>query len=563
MKNKIDLLKKEFKKFDIDGYVIPKNDEFFSSFDKNYRLQNITKFSGSAGIAIVTKTKNYLFVDGRYTLQAKLQSGKTFKIVDITRSLPKNILKKIRLGIDPKLFTNKNLDLLFGNKIEMISIKENLIDKIFRKKTFRLNPFYSLDQKFTGESTTSKINKIVQFLNKKKLDYILITAPENVAWILNIRGHDHPNSPLPNSYLLIDRKKNKFLISEKSKIKNLINDKTIKKSEFFELKHFETLIKNLKKGKINIDQKTCSLMIEKIISNNHQIKKLEDPIYFLKSIKNKIEIDLMKKAHIEDGLALTRFIYWIKNASKKLDEVDAANILEKFRKKSKNYLYPSFDTIAGAGSNGAIIHYRAEKKNCKKINKNDIFLFDSGGQYKYGTTDVTRTICFNKPSKKIKDIFTRVLKGHIAVYLSNLKKENTGQQIDKRARKYLKDINLDYAHGTGHGVGFFLNVHEGPQSISKYNKIKLIEGMILSNEPGYYKENSFGIRIENLVHITNENKKLIFKNLTFAPIDTDLINFDLLNKEEKNYLFKYHLEIYALYSKFLKPKERKWLAGLI
>ena len=353
------------------------------------------------------------------------------------------------------------------------------------------------------------------------------------------------------------------MISEKSKIKNLINDKTIKKSEFFELKHFETLIKNLKKGKINIDQKTCSLMIEKIISNNHQIKKLEDPIYFLKSIKNKIEIDLMKKAHIEDGLALTRFIYWIKNASKKLDEVDAANILEKFRKKSKNYLYPSFDTIAGAGSNGAIIHYRAEKKNCKKINKNDIFLFDSGGQYKYGTTDVTRTICFNKPSKKTRDIFTRVLKGHIAVYLSNLKKENTGQQIDKRARKYLKDINLDYAHGTGHGVGFFLNVHEGPQSISKYNKIKLIEGMILSNEPGYYKENSFGIRIENLVHITSENEKLSFKNLTFAPIDTDLINFDLLNKEEKNYLFKYHLEIYALYSKFLKPKERKWLAGLI
>ena len=212
----------------------------------------------------------------------------------------------------------------------------------------------------------------------------------------------------------------------------------------------------------------------------------------------------MIDAHYEDGLALTKFIYWIKHNKKKINEIDAEKKLESFRKKSKNYLYPSFNTIAGSGKNGAIVHYRANPKNCRWLNKNEIFLFDSGGQYKFGTTDVTRTICFKKQSSKIKDIFTRVLKGHIAVYQSNLKKHDNGKKIDVRARKYLKEIGLDYAHGTGHGVGFFLNVHEGPQSISKYNKVKLKEGMIISNEPGFYKENEFGIRIENLVYIKKE-----------------------------------------------------------
>ena len=243
--------------------------------------------------------------------------------------------------------------------------------------------------------------------------------------------------------------------------------------------------------------------------------------------------------------------------------MQAQNKLESFRKLNKNYLYPSFDTIAGSGKNGAIVHYRANKQNCRNIGKEDILLCDSGGQYKYGTTDVTRTICFSKPKPHIKDIFTKVLKGHIAVVNTNLKKDNTGKKIDIRARKFLKKEGLDYAHGTGHGVGFFLNVHEGPQSISKYNNIKIEKGMILSNEPGYYKKNHFGIRIENLVYVKKLKSKLFFNNLTLAPMEKDLINYKLLDKIEKDYLFRYHLNIYFEYFALLGRKERKWLASLI
>ncbi len=268
----------------------------------------------------------------------------------------------------------------------------------------------------------------------------------------------------------------------------------------------------------------------------------------------------MVKSHIEDGVALTKFLYWLKNKKhKNLTEIKAEKKLENFRKKNKNYLYPSFNTIAGTGSNGAIIHYRATKKSNKIVKKKDIFLCDSGGQYKYGTTDVTRTVCFTSQPKKIKKIFTLVLKGHIAVASSNISKVNSGKKLDFFARKYLKRFNLDYKHGTGHGVGYFLNVHEGPQSISRFNNIKFQRGMILSNEPGYYKEGKFGIRIENLIYINQNNKKLFFENLTLAPIDKDLIDYNLLTKKEKDYLLTYHLNVYSKLSKYLNEKEKKWL----
>ena len=324
------------------------------------------------------------------------------------------------------------------------------------------------------------------------------------------------------------------------------------------------MINNLKGKKIIIDPLSCSLHNEKIISSKFEILKKIDPCYKLKSIKNSTEINHMINAHIEDGVALTKFIYWMKNINKKkITEIDAKNKLEYFRKYNKNYLFPSFTTIAGTGSNGAIVHYRVSKKSNKVILKNDLFLCDSGGQYKYGTTDVTRTLCFSKQSNSVKNIFTKVLKGHIAVAIANISRYSTGGKIDIKARQFLRKDGLDYAHGTGHGVGFFLNVHEGPQSISKNNNVKLEEGMVVSNEPGFYKKNYFGIRIENLVYIKRKNKKLFFENLTLAPIEKDLINFNLLNKEEKNYLFKYHLNVYSKISKFLNFKEKKWLASLI
>jgi len=329
-------------------------------------------------------------------------------------------------------------------------------------------------------------------------------------------------------------------------------------------KNFQNLILNLSDNKFIIDKKTCSLFYEQLIKSKFKIIDNEDPTYLLKAIKNKKEINHMIKSHILDGAALTKFLYWIKNINKKkITEVDAQNKLEKFRKNNKEYLFPSFQTIAGAGPNGAIVHYRAKKDSCRIINKSDIFLCDSGGQYKYGTTDVTRTICFSKPNNNIKDIFTKVLKGHIAVANTNLNKINTGKKIDIRARKFLKMSGLDYAHGTGHGVGFFLNVHEGPQSISKLNNVKILEGMIVSNEPGFYKEKSFGIRIENLVYVKKINNNLSFKNLTLAPIDKDLINYKLLTPNEKKYLFTYHLNVYSKLSKHLTINERKWLASHI
>ena len=340
--------------------------------------------------------------------------------------------------------------------------------------------------------------------------------------------------------------------------------KKINKKNVIDIKDLPNLIQKLEGKKFIIDSNSCSIFYENIIKSKFKILDKDDPIYKLKSIKNLYEVNHMIEAHKKDGLALTKFIYWIKNINKKtITEVDAQNKLEKFRKLNKDYLFPSFNTIAGSGSNGAIIHYRAAIKTTKKINKKDILLVDSGGQYKYGTTDVTRTICFSNQKKSIKNAYTNVLKGHIAVVLTNLNKDNTGKKIDIRARKFLKNEGLDYAHGTGHGVGFFLNVHEGPQSISKYNTIKIQKGMILSNEPGYYKKNHFGIRIENLIYVKELKDKLFFNNLTLAPIEKDLINYKLLDKTEKDYLFRYHLNIYSEYSALLNTKERKWLASLI
>ena len=284
----------------------------------------------------------------------------------------------------------------------------------------------------------------------------------------------------------------------------------------------------------------------------------------MKSIKNKIEIKNMIETHIKDGAALTRFIYWLKKVNKnKITEIDAKNKLERFRKLNKDYIFPSFETISGTGSNGAIIHYKVNKKSNKVIQKDHIFLCDSGGQYKYGTTDVTRTFCFAEQKQDIKDKYTMVLKGHIAVTNTDLKNVNSGKKIDVRARKFLKKNGLDYSHGTGHGVGFFSNVHEGPQSISKYNSVKLKEGMILSNEPGYYKKGNYGIRIENLVYVKEDKKKLMFENLTLAPLEKDLINFNMLNKKEIDYIFKYHLLVYSKLSKYLTTNQKKWLASFL
>jgi Xaa-Pro aminopeptidase len=564
MNKEIKELRKKFKKYDIDGYIVPKNDDYFTEYSKINRLKIISNFSGSAGLAIVLKDKNYLFTDGRYTIQSEIESGKYFKIVGYEKIINCNLFKNLKLGLDPKLFTYEQIKKFFlkHNKIKFLS--NNLIDEIKTQKNSNNFPFFSLKDEIVGESSKSKINKIVNHLKKNKADCLFVSAPENVAWILNIRGGDGPNSPLPNSRLIINKSKKIYLITELSKAKKLIKQKIINKNQIVAEGDLPKKILSLNGKNFIIDNKSCSVFYENIIKSKFKVTKREDPTYLLKAIKNNTEIDNMISSHVIDGVALTKFIYWIKKVNKKkITEVDAQIKLEKFRKKNNKYLYPSFETIAGAGGNGAIVHYRAKKGSCRTIRKNDIFLCDSGGQYKYGTTDVTRTICFTKPKPSIKNIFTKVLKGHIAVANTDLKLDNTGIKIDKRARKFLNQSKLDYAHGTGHGVGFFLNVHEGPQSISKLNKVKIQEGMILSNEPGYYKKNSYGIRIENLVFVKKFKQKIGFENLTLAPIEKDLINYNLLTKSEKDYLFKYHLEVYSKLSKYLSLNERKWLASFI
>ena len=550
----------------LDGYIIPKNDEFFTEYSKTSKLEMVSKFTGSAGFILILKNTNHLFVDGRYTTQAKQQSGKRFNIHEIPYVWPKDILKNYNpknIGFDPKLFTKDTLKLYFNNSCNLFPVTSNL----FKNRIEKINNdnlVYSISSSISGESSQSKIKRLKKIIKRKEIDNLFISSNENVCWLLNIRGKDLPNSPIANFQAIFTNKHEIFLFGDIRKLKiikkKLLNENIV----FFEKNKFFQILNSLKGKSFGIDNKTCSLFNENLINSKYIIKNRTDPIYKLKSIKNSIEIKNMKDVHIQDGVAVTKFLFWIKNTKiDKLDEIKVEKKLESFRKLSKNFLFPSFGTIAGSGPNGAIIHYRSNKKSNRKLKKNHLLLLDSGGQYKWGTTDVTRTISFNKPNKKIKELYTRVLKGHIAVAVAKIDKLKNGNNLDKLARKSLKSINLDYKHGTGHGVGFFMNVHEGPQSISKNNFVKLEKGMIISNEPGYYLENKFGIRIENLVYVDSIKKKLFLKNLTFVPLEKDLIETSLLTKIEKDYIFNYHLETYLKISPYLKNNERKWFVKLI
>ena len=562
----INKIKTLIKNYNLDGYIIPKNDVFFTEYSKTNKLETIAKFTGSAGFVLILKNTNHLFVDGRYTIQARKQSGNKFKIHEIPFVWPKNICEEKKLsniGFDPKIFTNDILKTYFNDFCNLVPINQKLFEEKI-EKIKKENLVYSIDHKIIGETVKSKINRLKKILKKNKIDNLFISSGENVCWLLNIRGKDLPNSPVANFQAILTSQGKVILLGDLRKLKNIKNELIKKKISCFERSAFFKILNYLKGKSFCIDGKSCSVLNENLIKSKFYIKNRIDPIYDLKSIKNNIEIKNMVNAHIEDGVALTKFLYWIKNSNiKNLDELKVEKKLENFRKKNKNFLYPSFSTIAGSGPNGAIIHYRSNKVSNRKLNKEHLLLVDSGGQYKWGTTDVTRTISFNKPKRKLKELYTRVLKGHIAVALAEIDKIKNGHNLDRLARRSLKSINLDYRHGTGHGVGFFMNVHEGPQSISKNNFVKLKKGMIVSNEPGYYLENNFGIRIENLVYIDGIKNKLFVKNLTYAPLEKDLIEEKLLNKAEKDYILKYHLETYSKISPFLNEKERKWLAKLI
>ena len=556
--NKIKRLRSNFVKFNIDGYIVPKNDEYFNEYSSPDRLKIISNFDGSAGLAIILRHKNYLFVDGRYTIQAKSQSSENFNIVEIHKKLPWKVLKhKIKIGYNPYCFTSLTLRRYFKNYFVLVPIYSDLITKNEQRKTKK--KFYFVEDNISGESSKSKISKVIKFIHKDKSDCLFVTAPENIAWLLNIRGGDNPHSPIPNCRLILKKNGKIYLFANKSKIRNLFSNDSFKKVKVINENNTNIFLKELNSKKIIIDRLSCSLAYENTIKNKINISNTNDPIYNLKSIKNSIEIKNFINSHILDGVAVIKFLYWIKNLKKNISELDAEKKLNFFRMKNKRYLFPSFNTIAASGPNGAIIHYRANKKSNRLIKKNDIFLFDSGGQYKFGTTDITRTISFEKKSNRIKNIFSNVLKGHIAVANANLNKLKSGHLLDNLARKFLRKKGLDYPHGTGHGVGYFLNVHEGPVAISKGYKIKLRPGHVMSNEPGFYKKGKFGIRLENMIYVKKLQNKICFKNLTMVPFDKELINFKLLTKKEKNYLINYNLEIYSNVEKYLNYQEKFWL----
>ena len=561
---KIIKLRKLFKIFNLDGYIIPKNNNFFGEYvsDAEDNLKYISNFTGSAGFAVILKNKNYIFVDGRYTIQSSIQCGNQFKICTIPQKYPFDIFKKeknLNLGFDPKLHTENSLNRLFGNSfINLKPINENLIDLTWkREKNTNIKPFYLIEDKDAGLKVDHKLTKLVKLIKFNKVNYLFTTASENVAWLLNTRGQDTDYSPLPNSHAVIDENGKIFLFCNLKKINKSFKTKINKNVKIYDFNLLPNFFSNLSNKKILIDTLTCSIFYKSIIRKNNLITEKQDPIYYLKSLKNKTEIKNSIISHIYDGAALTKFIFWLKNSfrTKKINEISAQEKLLEFRKKNKSFHDLSFPTISGAGPNSAIIHYKADKKNNRVLKQGDVYLVDSGGQYLYGTTDVTRTLSLDVQNNKIKDIFTRVLKGHIAVASFKLNKNSYGDKIDQSARKFLRDINLDYPHGTGHGVGYFSNVHEGPQAISRGNKVKFKEGMITSNEPGYYKKNHFGIRIENLVYVKKTRDKLKFEDLTLVPIDKTLIEKKLLTSFEKNWLNKYHQKVFNKLKKFMNKFE--------
>ena len=521
------------------------------------------------------KDKAAIFVDGRYETQSNLEVDKkvfeTVPISDISINqwINKNYKhSKVKIGFDSWLFSITSFYEIKNNLNNNIILKpsSNLIDIIWKNKKEEIkNEFFVHPIKYSGLKKEKKIEIILNDVIEERF-CILFTKPESICWMLNIRGKDYPHNPLLKSYAILYDDGLIDLFLDLSKL-NVKTKNFLKGINFIDIKNFETFLSKAKNRPIRIDRSTCPYTVE-IIAKKNKLKLIDkkDPCISKKAIKNPTEIKNAKIAHIVDGLAFTNFLYWFdKINKKKLDEITIIKKLEEFRVKTNKLEDISFDTICGSGPNGAIIHYRATKNSNRNIKKNEILLIDSGGQYKEGTTDITRTISFGKVTPDFKKNYTTVLKGMINLSKFKWPTGLTGRELDVIARSPLWERNLDYNHGTGHGVGSFLSVHEGPQSISKRSEEIIQPGMIISNEPGYYEEGKYGIRIENILLVTKDkkttNKKitLMFETLTLAPISTDLIDKKILNHEEILWINSYHEKVFKTYENFLVPEKKKWL----
>jgi Xaa-Pro aminopeptidase len=571
---KLKLFLKEQK---IDFFLLPNSDEFFSEYLPKHekRIEYLTGFRGSNATIIFGVEKSYFFTDGRYILQAKneldLSEFEIFNIADKSPLiwLKENLSEDKNLAVDAKLLSINFVKAL-PKRAKIIFLESNPVDKIWQNRVQANNSaVFFCDKNLTGSDSLTKRNQLLQSL---EADALIITKPENICWLLNIRAADIEFMPLLLAYAILFKNGEIDLFVDEKRIFDL-NHPDLKGVNLIQADCFDLRIAVLRKSlkKIQIDAASTNYWLFQLLEkNNFEIINKTDAAELIKSCKNDAEIKSAIKSHIVDGIALTKFLFWLENSLKndsEIDEIIAAEKLEEIRARNQNFLYPSFASISGFASNGAVIHYRANSKTNKKISGNSLYLIDSGGQYFgpnfLGTTDVTRVIAVGKPSAEMIENFTRVLKGHIALARAKFPVGTSGAQLDVLARSHLWQAGLNYDHGTGHGVGSFLSVHEGPCAISKRSNQELLPGMILSNEPGYYKDGEYGIRIENLMLVEKFDEKFLqFRTLTLAPIDPVLIDFKMLTYPEKKWLKNYHETIQNLLSEGLGEDEKIWLQEL-
>lgn len=581
---KLTQLRQEMLKKNIDAFIIPKADEHQGEYvaPSSERLLWLTGFNGSAGFAIILPDKAALFVDGRYTLQAAQQADTTcFEIVPLAEVsgptwLSHFIKPNTHFAYDPWLTTEREIQsyekALESKNIKFLPLKENLIDQIWVDRPMKPSqPVYVHPLEFAGQDFREKLTTIASDLKKRQASAGAITMTESVSWLFNIRGNDYAFIPTTSAYAIVyDTGKADIFIDEQkvpSDVYQHFNDfVTVKPFDSFE-RTLHTL-GQLKKCVV-IDPFTAPVQsIYAVEQAGGKVLRGDEPTTHLKACKNTAELEGMRRTHVRDGVALTTFLHWVSQHGPQgnIDELQAAAKILECRQKFPEFKMPSFATISGTGPHGAIIHYKVNYETNRKIASNDIYLIDSGGHYNDGSTDVTRTIAIGETTQEQRDRFTRVLKGHIALAACVFPQGTSGSQLDILARHALWQVGLDYAHGTGHGVGAVLNIHEGPQRISNApNHVSLKSGMILSNEPGYYKPGAYGIRIENIIIVKSidipgaEKSMLGFETITLAPIDLKLIELALLTDFEIKWLNDYHLEVYNKLSPLLETEVREWL----
>ncbi len=575
-------LRDELKRRNLDGFVVPRADrqqnEYLPASEE--RLAWLTGFTGSAGGAVVLSDRAAVFVDGRYTVQAAAQvDAKVFSIEHLVETPPSEWLRQKlkggeRIGYDPWLHTSEGVEKLrkacTDVGAELIADESNPIDALWtdRPKPPQ-GPVTLRDLKYAGESAADKLARIRDHIAKAKVDELLVSDPQNVAWAFNIRGSDIAHTPLALAFALIPREGKPRLYVDPAKLSGAERNAL---SQIAELRSEDDLTSDLKSvgnQTIRLDQASAADALARLIERSGgKPARGADPITMMKAVKNAAEIDGMRAAHLRDGAAMARFLAWLdREAPKgKLTEIDAVEALETFRRNTGLLKDVSFPTISGSGPNGAIVHYRVTRESNRRIGNNELFLIDSGAQYEDGTTDITRTVAIGVPSDEMRDRFTRVLKGHIAIATAMFPENTSGAQLDTLARLSLWQAGLDFDHGTGHGVGSYLSVHEGPARIAKLGTVPLRRGMILSNEPGYYKTASYGIRIENLVLVIAEPEPVgaekplnAFETLTLAPIDRRLVEGSMLTDKERHWLNSYHARVRATLSRLVDAETRAWV----